>query len=71
MRLAELIGELRSSGVCDTSIVVTHDLELTKTVAGRAAILIEGRFAALGRLDDVLGSPDARVQAFLAGEARP
>ncbi len=67
--VGELISEL-GSGVCDTAIVVTHDLELTKTVADRVAVLIEGRFAAVGALDDVLGSRDARVQAFLSGEAR-
>jgi phospholipid/cholesterol/gamma-HCH transport system ATP-binding protein len=67
--VAELIAQLHT-GVCDTAIVVTHDLELTKTVADRAAILIEGRFAALGPLDAVLGAPEPAVQAFLAGEAR-
>ena len=67
--VGELISELGSE-VCDTSIVVTHDLELTKTVADRVAVLIQGRFAALGRLDDVLSSRDPDVQAFLSGEAR-
>jgi phospholipid/cholesterol/gamma-HCH transport system ATP-binding protein len=70
---ARIVGELivqLGGGVCDTAIVVTHDLELTKTVADRVAILIDGRFAALGALDAVLGSPDPAVQAFLGGEAR-
>lgn len=67
--VAELILELRR-GVCDTSIVVTHDLELVKTIADRLAILIDGRFAALGPRDQVLETNDAAVQAFLAGEAR-
>ena len=67
--VGELIVQLRG-GVCDTSIVVTHDLELTKTVADRVAILIQGRFAALGTLEAVLGTDDPAVQAFLAGEAR-
>ena len=67
--VGELISELGSE-VCDTSIVVTHDLELAKTVADRVAVLIDGRFAAVGRLDDVLGSRDPAVQAFLSGEAR-
>jgi phospholipid/cholesterol/gamma-HCH transport system ATP-binding protein len=67
--VGELISEL-GSGVCDTAIVVTHDLELAKTVADRVAVLIEGRFATAGRLDDVLGSRDPAVQAFLSGEAR-
>jgi phospholipid/cholesterol/gamma-HCH transport system ATP-binding protein len=67
--VAELILELRR-GVCDTSIVVTHDLELVKAIADRLAILIDGRFAALGPRDQVLETDDAAVQAFLAGEAR-
>jgi phospholipid/cholesterol/gamma-HCH transport system ATP-binding protein len=67
--VAELIVQLRG-GVCDTAIVVTHDLELTRTVADRVAILIDGRFAALGPRDEVLASDNPAVQAFLVGEAR-
>lgn len=67
--VAELIVQLRG-GVCDAAVVVTHDLELTRTVADRVAILIEGRFAALGARDEVLASDIPAVQAFLAGEAR-
>jgi phospholipid/cholesterol/gamma-HCH transport system ATP-binding protein len=70
---AKLVGELiarMGSGVCDTSIVVTHDLELTRLVADRVAILIQGRFAALGERDAVLGSSQPEVQAFLEGNAR-
>ena len=67
--VADLIVQLRA-GVCDASIVVTHDLELTRTVADRVAILIDGRFAALGPRDEVLASDHPAVQAFLAGEAR-
>jgi len=67
--VGELIVQLRG-GVCDTAVVVTHDLELAKTVADRIAILIEGRFAALGSREAVLVSDNPAVQAFLAGEAR-
>lgn len=67
--VAELISQVHG-GVCDTAVVVTHDLELAKTVADRVAILIEGRFAAMGPVDVVLGSSEPAVQAFLAGEAR-
>ena len=67
--VGELIGELHT-GVCDTAIVVTHDLDLTKMVADRAAILVKGRFAVIGPLAEVLESPDPAVQAFLSGEAR-
>src|SRR2546428_6134740 len=67
--VGELIRELRG-GVCDTAILVTHDLELAKTVADRVAVLIDGRFATIGPVDAVLETTDGAVQAFLAGEAR-
>jgi phospholipid/cholesterol/gamma-HCH transport system ATP-binding protein len=68
--VSELIVQMRE-GVCDSSIVVTHDLELAKSVADRMAVLIEGRFAAMGTPAEVGASGDEAVQAFLAGEARP
>ena len=68
--VAELILQL-GGGVCDTAIVVTHDVELAKTVADRVAVLIDGRFGALGPAHEVLSGNDPAVQAFLAGEARP
>jgi phospholipid/cholesterol/gamma-HCH transport system ATP-binding protein len=68
--VAELIVQM-GEGVCDSAIVVTHDLELTRAVADRVAILIHGRFAAVGRLHDVLETRDEAVQAFLAGDAKP
>lgn len=67
--VGELILQVRG-GVCDTAIVVTHDLELAKTVADRVAILIGGRFAAFGPVAAVLETDNPAVQAFLAGEAR-
>jgi phospholipid/cholesterol/gamma-HCH transport system ATP-binding protein len=67
--VGELIAELRDRGVCDTAMVVTHDVELTRTVATRVAILVQGRFAAVGTLDEVLHSDNPAVAAFLAGEA--
>src|SRR5213593_5174489 len=66
--VADLILQLRG-GVCDTAIVVTHDVELARTVADRVAILIEGQFAALGPADEVLSGRNPAVQAFLAGTA--
>jgi phospholipid/cholesterol/gamma-HCH transport system ATP-binding protein len=67
--VADLIGQVRT-GLCDTAIVVTHDLELARSVADRVAILRDGRFAALGARDEVLEGDDPAVRAFLAGEAR-
>src|SRR5437762_1084873 len=59
-----------SLSVDDKSIVVTHDVELARTVADRLAILMDGRFAVVGRPDEVMTSGGPAVQAFLAGEAR-
>jgi phospholipid/cholesterol/gamma-HCH transport system ATP-binding protein len=67
--VAELIVQMRE-GVCDSSIVVTHDIELAKAVADRVAVLIKGRFAAMGTTEAVMATRDEAVQAFLAGEAR-
>lgn len=67
--VAELIQALHG-GVCDTAIVVTHDLDLAKAVADRVTVLIDGRFAAIGPVAEILETDNAAVQAFLAGEAR-
>jgi len=64
--VGHLITELRA-GVCDTAIVVTHDLELARTVAERVAILKDGQFAIIGPRDQVLEGDDPEVRAFLAG----
>ena len=68
--VAELIVQM-GEGICDSAVVVTHDLELTRAVADRVAILIHGRFAAVGDRHEVLETRDEAVQAFLAGHARP
>jgi len=67
--VADLMLDLRG-GVCDTAMVVTHDVELARTAADRVAVLIEGRFAALGPAEQVLSGDDPAVRAFLAGAAR-
>jgi len=66
--VADLMRDLRGG------VVVTHDVELARTVADRVAVLIQGRFAALGPADEVLSGHNPAVQAFLAGssaEVRP
>jgi phospholipid/cholesterol/gamma-HCH transport system ATP-binding protein len=67
--VAELIAELRT-GVCETAIVVTHDVEFADMVADRMAILHHGRFAETGSPADIRRSGNADVQRFLAGELR-
>jgi phospholipid/cholesterol/gamma-HCH transport system ATP-binding protein len=67
--VADLINELRK-GVCDTSIVVTHDLELADAVSDRMAILYQGRFAEVGTPTEIHRSTNRVVRDFLAGELR-
>ena len=67
--VGELIAQLRG-GVCDTAIVVTHDIEFADMVADQMAILHEGRFAVMGTPTDVHRSEVPAVRAFLAGELR-
>ena len=67
--VAELIAQLRE-GVCDTAIVVTHDLEFADMVADRMAILYRGQFAETGTPREVHASTNETVQKFLAGQLR-
>jgi phospholipid/cholesterol/gamma-HCH transport system ATP-binding protein len=67
--VAELIAELRK-GVCDTAIVVTHDIEFAERVADRMAILHQGRFADVGTPAEIHRSANPDVRKFLAGELR-
>jgi phospholipid/cholesterol/gamma-HCH transport system ATP-binding protein len=67
--VAELIVQLRT-GVCDTAIVVTHDVEFAEMVADRMAILLDGRFADVGTPAEIHRSANADVRRFLAGELR-
>jgi phospholipid/cholesterol/gamma-HCH transport system ATP-binding protein len=67
--VAELIAELRT-GVCDTAIVVTHDVEFADLVADRMAILHQGRFADVGSPAEIHRSANPDVRKFLAGELR-
>jgi len=67
--VAELIAELRT-GVADTAIVVTHDIEFADMVADQMAILHQGTFAAVGSPAEIHGSANPDVRRFLAGELR-
>ena len=67
--VAELIAELRK-GVCDTAIVVTHDIEFAEMVSDQMAILHLGRFAEVGTPAAVRASSNPDVRRFLAGELR-
>jgi phospholipid/cholesterol/gamma-HCH transport system ATP-binding protein len=67
--VAELIAGLRE-GVCDTAIVVTHDIEFAERIADRMAILHQGRFADVGTPAEIHRSTNPDVRKFLAGELR-
>ena len=67
--VAGLIAELRG-GVCDTAIVVTHDIEFAEMVADRMAILHLGRFADMGTPAEIHRSSSPAVKKFLAGDLR-
>jgi phospholipid/cholesterol/gamma-HCH transport system ATP-binding protein len=67
--VAQLIAQLRT-GVCDTAIVVTHDIEFAELVADQMAILIDGNFADMGTPAEIHRSAKTHVRRFLAGELR-
>lgn len=67
--VAELIARLRT-GVCDTAIVVTHDVEFASMVADQMAILHAGQFVASGTPAEIQHSRNDAVRSFLAGELR-
>lgn len=67
--VAELIATLRA-GVCDTAIVVTHDVAFADMVADQMAILHQGLFADVGTPAEIHASSKPDVRRFLAGELR-
>ncbi len=67
--VAQLIAQLRT-GVCDTAIVVTHDVEFAELVADQMAILLGGNFADMGTPAEIHRSANPDVRRFLAGELR-
>jgi phospholipid/cholesterol/gamma-HCH transport system ATP-binding protein len=63
-RINNLIMELRENlGV--TSVVVTHDAEVVKTMADRVGILHEGILRAHGSLEEICSSEDALVRQLV------
>jgi phospholipid/cholesterol/gamma-HCH transport system ATP-binding protein len=62
----DLIVRLRDE-VGVTSVIVSHDVSSLRRVSDRAAVLHEGRFLAVGRLEDLRNSDDLAVRQFLSG----
>jgi phospholipid/cholesterol/gamma-HCH transport system ATP-binding protein len=62
----ELILRMRDRlGV--TSVVITHDMESAYRISDRIAMLHEGRVRAVGTPDEIRGSSDPVVRAFVEG----
>ena len=65
-RIGELIRSLQAR-LRITSVIVTHELELCFAISDRVALLREGRIAAQGSAEEIRGSGDRDVRAFLEG----
>jgi len=48
-----------------TIVVVTHELDSAFKIADRISVLDRGQVRLIGTVDEVRGSPDARIQALL------
>lgn len=47
-----------------SSIIITHDLTCAKTTGDRVAILLDGKFSAQGKFEEVFSLPDERIKSF-------
>ncbi len=64
--IGKLIRSIQSDlGV--TSVVVTHDIPLTRQVGDRLGFLSSGRFRFIGPVREAEASPDTELTDFLAG----
>ncbi|MFO7724076.1 MAG: ATP-binding cassette domain-containing protein [Oceanipulchritudo sp.] len=54
-----------------TSLVVTHDRDLARSIADRVALLIDGRLVFKGNPDDLVNSSDERVHEFMNPTINP
>lgn len=64
--ICELIAELRRD-LCQTSVVVTHDLRCAFTVSNQIALLHKGKIVEVAGPEEFRNSPKPEVQAFLEG----
>ena len=63
-RIHQIIRDLKSRGA--TIIAVTHDAQLTSTLADDLVVMNEGRVIAAGPFDEVKRSREVRVRVILA-----
>jgi tungstate transport system ATP-binding protein len=52
-----------------TIVLATHNLYQARRLAGRVALLLDGRLIEIGSTDQILNAPrDPRTRAFVSGE---
>ena len=66
-RIGRLIRDLQQR-LSVTSVVVTHDLELCFEISDRVSLLVEGRVAFSGTVDEFRHSKLAQVRDFVDGD---
>lgn len=67
--ICELIAELRRD-ICETSVVVTHDLPCAFMISDHVALLHKGRIVEMASPRELQRSSHEEVRAFLAGALR-
>ena len=67
-RIGALIASLRKQ-IDITSIIVTHDLALARSISDRLAFIQQGRIVTIGTVDEVSATTDPLVRDFLDGQA--
>lgn len=51
-----------------TGVVVTHDMESAYRISDRIAMLFEGKVRAVGTVEEIKGTRDPLIQAFIEGK---
>ncbi|MEZ6196973.1 MAG: ATP-binding cassette domain-containing protein [Planctomycetota bacterium] len=66
-QIDELINKLKDT-MGMTNVVVTHVMESVQRIADKVLMLDKGKVILYGTLDDLLSSPDPKIQRFVRGE---
>lgn len=63
-----LISETQRLDPSLTSIVISHDMQATFSIAHHIAMLLDGRILVQGTPDEIRATADPRVQQFITGQ---
>ena len=63
MEINELINEVQEQ-YNTSSIIITHDLTCARATSNRVAMLLGGKFVAVGKFDEVFSSEDEQIKSF-------